>query len=256
MEELLSYQLTDQVKGQVIYPENPGYDQARKIWNGLFNKRPAMIVQCLSVEDVITTVNFARKNNMLVAIKGGGHNSAGTGSCDSGVMIDLSLLKKISINEKAMTVKVQGGCLWGEVDAALQQFGLAVPCGIISHTGVAGLTLGGGFGWISRKYGLTVDNLLSVEIVTADGRIVYANNSENQDLFWAVRGGGGNFGVVTEFEFSCAKIGTEVYSGAIVKKFEDLKAYVRFHREYVRKLPDEMTAWMVIRHAPPVPFIP
>jgi FAD/FMN-containing dehydrogenase len=256
METSASNGLKNKIKGAVIYPGDPSYDDTRKIWNGIFDKKPAMIARCISAEDVVAAVNFAKENNIVIAVKGGGHNSAGTGSCENGMMIDLSLLKEITVNQKDTTVKVQGGCLWAEVDTVLQQYGLAVPCGIISHTGVGGLTLGGGFGWISRKHGLTIDNLLSVELVTADGRIVFASEERNSDLFWAIRGGGGNFGIVTAFEFKCTKIGTTVYSGAIVKKFEDITAYMKFHREYVRKMPDEMTIWMVVRHAPPLPFIP
>ena len=256
METSTLHLLETQIKGDVIHPGDANYEDARKIWNGIFDKRPALIVRCLNTQDIVAVVNFARDNNISLAIKGGGHNSAGTGSCDGGIMMDLSLLKKVTVDANNKSVKVQGGCLWGEVDRATQLFGLAVPSGIISHTGVGGLTLGGGFGWISRKYGLTIDNLISAEIVTADGRIVKASGSENSELFWAIRGGGGNFGIVTEFEFKCAKIGTEVYSGAIVKKIDDLESYMKFHREYVRKMADEMTIWLVIRHAPPLPFIP
>lgn len=247
--------LKNKMRGLIVEPGDPTYDETRKIWNGMFDKRPAIIARCSAVSDVVAAVNFARENNITIAVKGGGHNSAGTGACENGLMIDLSLLKKITVDRKNKTANVQGGCLWGEVDAVLQQSGLAVPSGIISHTGVGGLTLGGGFGWISRKYGLTIDNLLSVELVTADGRVVHASEAENPDLYWAVRGGGGNFGIVTEFQFKCAEIGTMVYSGAIVKRIEDISSYIKFHREYVRKMPDEMTIWMVIRHAPPLPFI-
>jgi len=171
-------------------------------------------------------------------------------------MIDLSLMQEVDVDTNSSTVKVQGGCLLGKVDEATQRHGLAVSAGIISHTGAGGLTLGGGFGWISRKYGLTVDNLISAEIVTADGNIVRASSTENSDLFWGIRGGGGNFGIVTTFEFKAANIGTEVLSGPVVKKFEDLKEYMQFHREFVRTMPDEMTIWMVVRHAPPLPFLP
>jgi FAD/FMN-containing dehydrogenase len=171
------------------------------------------------------------------------------------MMIDLSLMQKVDVDPVSGTARVEGGCLLNRVDEATQKHGLAVPVGIVSHTGVGGLTLGGGFGWISRKYGLTIDNLLSVEMVTADGKIVQASESENPDLFWAVRGGGGNFGIVTTFLFRTARIGREVYCGPVVKRFEDLKSYIRFHREFVRSMPDEMTIWMIVRHAPPLPFI-
>jgi len=247
---------SQQLQGELIQPGDSAYDDARKLWNGMFDKRPALIARCATTEDVVHAVNFARQNELRLAIKGGGHNSAGTGSCEGGLLIELSRMNKVEVDEVAKTAKAQGGCLLSELDEATQKAGLAVPSGIISHTGIGGLALGGGYGWISRKYGLTVDNMLSVEMVTAAGQVVRASADENPELFWAVRGGGGNFGVVTEFEFQCAEIGAEFYSGIIVKPFEDLTAYLQFHREYVRKMPDEMTIWMVIRHAPPVPFIP
>jgi hypothetical protein len=247
--------LKSAIDGQVILPGDNSYDETRKIWNGMFDKKPGVIVQCLNPSDVAASVNFARENKMLVAIKGGGHNSAGTASCDDGMMIDLSLMQHVEVDPNNNTAKAQGGCLLGEVDKATQEHGLAVSSGIISHTGVGGLTLGGGMGWISRKHGFSVDNLLSAEVVTAAGDIVQASKDENPDLFWAIRGGGGNFGIVTSFEYQCADIGTEVYSGPIVKRFEDAKEYIKFHREFVRNMPDEMTVWMIIRHAPPLPFL-
>ena len=244
-----------QLKGEVILPDDSAYDEARSIWNGMFDKKPAIIARCLNASDVASSVNFARAHDLLIAVKGGGHNSAGNAVCDDGMVIDLSLMQKVDVDPESGTASVEGGCLLSAVDEATQEHGMAVSAGIISHTGVGGLTLGGGFGWISRKHGLSVDNLLSVELVTAEGEMVKASESENPDLFWAVRGGGGNFGIVTTFVFQAALIGTEVYSGPIVKKFEDLKSYIQFHREFVRTMPDEMTIWMVVRHAPPLPFI-
>jgi FAD/FMN-containing dehydrogenase len=249
-------ELKSKICGQLILPSDENYNEARKIWNGMFDKRPGIIVQCKNTSDIATSVNFARDNKLLIAVKGGGHNSAGTASCDDGMMIDLSLMQNIEVDSMGKTANVDGGCLLGSVDKATQEHGLAVSSGIISHTGVGGLTLGGGMGWISRKHGFSVDNLLSVEIVTAKGDIVQASENENPDLFWALKGGGGNFGIVSNFKFQCADIGTEVYSGPIVKRFEDAREYIRFHREFVRKMPDEMTVWMVIRHAPPLPFLP
>jgi FAD/FMN-containing dehydrogenase len=222
----------------------------------MFDKKPGVIVQCRNKYDVVSAVNFARENNLLLAVKGGGHNSAGTASCDDGMMIDLSLMQHVEVDTTKNSVKAEGGCLLSAVDKATQEHGLAVSSGIISHTGVGGLSLGGGFGWISRKHGLSVDNLISAELVTASGDVVEASKDKNADLFWALKGGGGNFGVVTNFEFQCADIGTEVYGGPIVKRFEDAKEYIQFHREYVRTMPDEMTIWMVLRHAPPLPFLP
>lgn len=248
--------LKSSLVGNVILPGDSSYDEARKIWNGMFDKRPGVIVQCKDTSDIAKAVNFARDNELLIAVKGGGHNSAGTAVCDDGMMIDLSLMQNVEVDPDTKTAKAEGGCLLGTVDKATQEHGLAVSSGIISHTGVGGLTLGGGFGWISRKHGLSVDNLLSAELVTADGNIVHASQRENQDLYWGLKGGGGNFGIVSKFEYQCAEIGTEVYAGPVVKRFEDAKEYIRFHREYVKTMPDEMTIWMVIRHAPPLPFIP
>ena len=247
--------LKSALSGDLILPHDDDYNEARQIWNGMFDKKPGVIVRCKNTSDVAKAVNFARENNFLVAVKGGGHNSAGTASCNDGMMIDLSLMQNVEIDTDNNTAKVEGGCLLGAVDKATQEHGLAVSSGIISHTGVGGLTLGGGMGWISRKHGFSVDNLLSAEVVLANGEIVYASKDENPDLFWAIRGGGGNFGIVTNFEFKCADIGTEVYSGPIVKRFDDAKEYIRFHREFVKTMPDEMTVWMVIRHAPPLPFL-
>lgn len=244
------------VAGNVILPGDAGYDESRAIWNGMFDKKPALIVRCTSTEDISQAVLFARKNQLLIAVKGGGHNSAGNAVCDDGIVIDLSLMQNVQVNAGTQTARVEGGCLLGKVDEVTQEHGLAVTAGIVSHTGAGGLTLGGGFGWISRKYGLTIDNLLSVELVTAEGQVVTASATENADLFWAVRGGGGNFGIVSSFEFQAANIGTEVYTGPIVKRFEDAADYFRFYREYVRTMPDEMTIWSVLRFAPPLPFIP
>lgn len=242
-------------RGQVLTAHDHGYETARKIWNGMFDRKPAMITRCIGTSDVIKALNFARENNIELSVKGGGHNSAGTAVSDNGIMIDLSRMRRVTVNEREKTARVDGGCLLGDVDYETQLYGLAVSAGIVSHTGVGGLTLGGGFGWISRRHGLTIDNLISAKVVTAEGEIVTASQKENPDLFWGIRGGGGNFGIVTSFEFKCAEIGTEVYSGMIVKDFENAQQYMRFHRDYVRELPDEMTVWMVARHAPPLPFL-
>ena len=249
-------ELKQDFTGELLSPGDTHYDEVRKVWNGMFDRRPAVIARCRSAADVVKAVNFARREKLVLAIKCGGHNSAGTGVCEGGVMVDLSLMNQVRVDAKAQTVMVEGGALWADVDKETTVHGWAVPAGVISHTGVGGLTLGGGFGWISRKHGLTVDNLLSAEVVTADGRIVTANDKENADLFWALRGGGGNFGVVTCFTFRAATIGKEVSAGLIVKRFEDAKSYIAFHREYVRTLPDEMTVWMIVRQAPSLPFLP
>ncbi len=244
-------------RGEVLLSGDDGYENARQIWNSMFDRRPAIIVRCIGTSDVLNAVNFARDNNLLIAVKGGGHNSAGNAVCDDGIMIDLSLMRRVNVYPKEKTVRVDGGALLGDMDYETQLYGLVVSGGgIVSHTGVGGLALGGGFGWISRKHGLAINNLISAEVVTADGKLLTASATENPDLFWGIRGGGGNFGIVTSFEFRCVELGPEVYSGLIVKKFEDAKVYMQFHREYVRGLPDEMTAWMVVRHAPPLPFLP
>jgi len=249
-------ELKSRFRGEVLLPADAGYDSARAIWNGIFDRRPAIIARCVGTGDVVNAVTFARDNRLLLAVKGGGHNSAGNAACDGGIMIDLSLMRRANVDPKKRTVRVDGGALLGDLDAETQLHGMAVSGGgIISHTGVGGLTLGGGFGWISRKHGLAIDNLVSAEVVTADGKIVTASADENPDLFYGIRGGGGNFGIVTSFEFKCVEIGSAVYSGLIVKKFEDTRTYMRFHRDYVRGLPDGFTAWMVVRHAPPLPFL-
>ncbi|NOQ45234.1 MAG: FAD-binding protein [Desulfobulbaceae bacterium] len=247
--------LRGKFRGMILLPDNHGYEAARRIWNGMVDRKPAIIARCIGTSDVINAVNFAREHNLLLSVKGGGHNSAGKAVCDDGMMIDLSLMRRVLVDKHSKTAMVDGGCLLGDVDYETQLHGLAVSAGIVSHTGVGGLTLGGGFGWISRKHGFTIDNLISAEVVTADGRLLTVSAEENPDLFWGIRGGGGNFGIITSFMVRCAAIGTEVFSGMLIKKFENAREYIRFHRDYVRKLPDEMTVWMVVRHAPPLPFL-
>jgi FAD/FMN-containing dehydrogenase len=243
------------VQGNLFVPGEKGYEEARRIWNGMIDKKPAAILQCQTSDDVKAGVKFARDHQLVLAIKSGGHNIAGNAVCDDGLVLDFSLMRKVIVNPENKTVTVEAGCLLSDLDQETQKYGLAVPGGIVSHTGVAGLTLGGGFGWISRKYGLSIDNLLSANIVTAKGEQITANSVENPDLFWGIRGGGGNFGVVTSFQFQCVPVGPKVYSGLVIQRFEDVKQYMQFHTEYVRTLPDEMTVWMVIRHAPPLPFL-
>ncbi|RMF30876.1 MAG: FAD-binding oxidoreductase, partial [Candidatus Nitrosothermus koennekii] len=253
--ELLIDEFRSTIRGDVLLSTDPGYEDARHIWNGMFDRKPLLIARCICTRDVINSVNFARDNNLLISVKGGGHNIAGNAICDDGLMIDLSLMRRVNVDKVNETVQVDGGALLGDLDSETQLYNLAVSGGgMISHTGVGGLTLGGGFGWISRKHGLAVDNLISAEIVTADGKLLTASKEENADLFWAIRGGGGNFGIVTSFKFRCVRL-DRVYSGLIVKKFENAKEYIKFHREYVRKLPDDMTTWLIIRHAPPLPFL-
>ena len=194
-------------RGDVVLPGDPAYDEVREIWNAMIDRTPALIARCASSEDVVQAVKFARQNDLLVSIRGGGHNIAGNAVCDDGLMIDLSLMKNVQVDPKARRATVDPGCILADFDAAAQAHGLATPLGINSTTGVAGLTLGGGFGWLSRKYGMTVDNLLSANVVLADGKQVRASETENADLFWGLRGGGGNFGIVTSFEFRSIPLG-------------------------------------------------
>jgi len=248
--------LRSKMSGSILLRDDKKYHESREIWNIMIDREPAIISQCQTTNDIIMNVKFARENNLLLSIKGGGHNVAGNSVCEGGMMLDLSPMKSVTLAKEKQTVRVESGCLLSDVDAETQKHGLAVSAGIVSHTGVAGLTLGGGFGWISRKYGLTVDNLLSAEVVTVDGELLQVSKNENSDLFWAICGGGGNFGIVSSFTYRCADIGTHVYSGMIIHDFNNAEEYLRFHREYVRTLPDEMTAWMIIRKAPALPFIP
>ena len=249
-------ELKSRFRGHLITPDDSHYDYARKIWNGMFDKRPSLIAQCVTTADVVSAVNFAREHGLLVAVRGGGHNSAGKAVCDDGIVIDLSLMRRVNVDPRKKTARVDGGALLGDVDSETQLHGLAVSAGVVSHTGVGGLSLGGGFGWLSRSHGLSVDNLISADVVTADGTLLHVSQDENEDLFWGIRGGGGNFGVVTSLEFKCAEIGTEVFSGVIVKAYENAHDYISFHQAYVQTLPDEMTVWLVVRKAPPLPFLP
>jgi FAD/FMN-containing dehydrogenase len=221
----------------------------------MIDKHPFLISRCRGVSDVIQSVNFARENKIILAIFGGGHNIAGSAVCDGGLMLDLSQMKSIRVDLENQTVRVEAGATLSDVDHETQAFGLAVPLGINSTTGVAGLTLGGGFGWLSRKYGLTIDNLISADVVLADGTFVNASKNENADLFWAIRGGGGNFGVVTSFEFQLHQVGPTVLAGLIIHPLEDAPKVLRFYRDFIEKTPDEFVCWFVLRKAPPLPFL-
>ena len=244
------------LRGTLRLPGEPGYDDARTIWNAMIDRRPAVIVRAAGAADVIRAVGFAREHRLLLSVRGGGHNIAGNAVCDDGLMLDLSPMKSVRVNPAARTARVEPGVTLGEFDREAQAFGLATPLGINSTTGVAGITLGGGFGWISRKYGLSVDNLLSVDLVTADGTYLQASDTENADLFWAVRGGGGNFAVATSFEFRLHPVGPEVLSGLIVHPFAQARELLEGYRRFVASAPDEVTAWVVLRKAPPLPFLP
>lgn len=242
--------------GKIFTNGDGGFDEARTIWNAMIDRRPAIIAQARGVDDVKRTVDFARENGLLLSVKGGGHNIAGNAVCEGGLMLDLSAMKSVQIDTEKQRAHVGPGALLADFDREAQAFGLATPLGINSTTGVAGLTLGGGFGWLSRKYGMTIDNLLSAELVTADGKTVRASASENADLFWGIRGGGGNFGIVTDFEFQLHPVGPNVLTGLIVFPLDQAKDVLRKYREAVKTMPDDLNVWVVLRKAPPLPFLP
>ncbi|HEX8029273.1 MAG TPA: FAD-binding oxidoreductase [Vicinamibacterales bacterium] len=244
-----------QFGGDVLTSGDSSYDEVRQIWNAMIDRKPGLIARCKTAADVVQAVAFARANNLLVSIRGGGHNIAGNAVCDDGIMIDMSLMKNVTVDLNTKRAKVEPGCTLGDFDKAVQVHGLATPVGINSTTGIAGLTLGGGFGWLSRKHGMTVDNLLSADVVTADGRQVRASETENADLFWGLRGGGGNFGVVTSFEFQLHPVGPNVLSGLIVYPFAEAKSVLTQFARFTETMPDELNVWMVTRQAPPLPFL-
>jgi FAD/FMN-containing dehydrogenase len=243
-------------RGEVLQPGDASYDDARKVWNGMIDKHPALIARCKTESDVVTTIQFASSHDLPVAVRGGGHNVAGFGTCEGGIVIDLSPMKGVQVDVKARTARAEGGLIWGDLDKATQEHGLATTGGLISTTGIAGFTLGGGIGWLMRKYGLALDNLLSVKMVTADGKRLTASEKENADLFWGVRGGGGNFGVVTEFMYRLHPVGPTVFGGALFHPVQKARDLLRFYREWVPTLPDELTTMIVFATAPPAPFIP
>jgi len=242
------------LRGAFCVPGEPGYEEARTLWNAMIDRRPAAVVRAASAADVMRTVRLASENRLLLAVRGGGHNIAGNAVCDGGLMLDLSLMKAIRVDPGARTARVEPGARLADLDRESQAFGLAVPVGINSTTGVAGLTLGGGFGWLSRKHGLTIDNLISADVVTAKGELLHASASANADLFWAIRGGGGNFGVVTSFEFKLHPVGP-VIAGLIVHPFANAKAVLDGYRKAVAAAPEDLCVWTVMRKAPPLPFL-
>ena len=248
--------LRDSIRGPVIDPDDEGYDAARAIWNGAIDRRPACVARCTGVADVVAAVRFARECDLLVAVRSGGHGVGGHALCDGGLVIDLSPMKGIRVDPAARTATAEAGVLWGELDRETQLHGLATVGGIVTHTGIAGLTLGGGIGWLMRKHGATVDNLLAADVVTAQGEIVTASEEENPDLFWAIRGGGGNFGIVTSFVYRLHPVGPIVLAGPIFHPFEHAREVLRVYRDFIAAAPDELTTIFELSVAPPLPFLP
>lgn len=248
-------QLKSSLRGELIQPQDAGYDAARKVYNGMIDRKPSLIVRCSDVADVVTAVKYARENNLLLAVRGGAHNGAGLGVCDGGMVVDLSRMRGIRVDPKSRTVRVDGGCTLGDLDHATHAFGLAVPGGIVSTTGVAGLTLGGGHGYLTRKFGLTIDNLLEVDVVLADGSLVTANAKENVDLYWGVRGGGGNFGVVTSFLFQAHPVST-VYAGPMMWTMDKAVEVMKWYREFIKNSPEELYGFPALLKVPPGPPFP
>ena len=235
--------------GNVVTPDSGEYDETRALWNAMIDKRPGLIVRCETTGDVVEAINFANEHDLLVSIRGAGHNIAGSASSNGGLMIDLSNMKSVKVDVENRTVRAEPGVTLGELDAETQKHGLVVPVGI------AGLTLGGGFGWLSRKHGMTIDNLRSAQLVTAAGKVVTASENENADLFWGLRGGGGNFGIVTSFEYEAHALPTDVLCGLVVHPAAASRDVLRFFRKFCASAPDELTVWAVMRKAPPLPFL-
>lgn len=248
-------QLRSRFGGEIIQPGDGAYESARRVYNGMIDKRPALIARCVDVADIMAAVEFGRENKMLTAIRGGGHNGGGLGTCDDGLVIDLTRMKGVRVDPAARTARVAGGCVWGEVDHATHAFGMATPSGFISTTGVAGLTLGGGIGHLTRAYGLSIDSLLSVDMVLADGSFIEASEKENSDVFWAVRGGGGNFGVVTSFQFRLHPVKT-VYAGPTFWPLEQTAEVMQAYRDFILKAPEEVNGFFAFLTIPPAPMFP
>src|SRR5262245_10914624 len=246
----------DGFRGQLISPDHADYNIARAVWNGAIDRRPRLIARCIGTADVVAAVRFARDHDLEIAIRGGGHNVAGTAVCDDGIVIDLSAMRGVRVDPVNRRAWVQGGALWGDVDHETQAHGLATTGGIVSHTGVGGLTLGGGVGWLMRKHGLTVDNLLAADVVTAGGERLRASEDEHPDLFWALRGGGGNFGVVTSFEFRLHSVGPTVLAGPLFWDASDAGEVLRFYRDFLRDAPDELGTVVRFGTAPPLAVVP
>lgn len=248
--------LRSKVKGRIVLPGDLSYDEVRKIWNAMIDRRPAVIMQCAEADDVTHAISFARENGLEISIRGAGHNIAGNALCDNGLTIDFSNMKNVRVDAAKRRAYVEPGATLADFDAAVQKHGLATPVGINSTTGISGLTLGGGFGWLTRKYGMTIDNLISADVITADGKKMRAIENENADLFWAIRGGGGNFGVVTRYEFKLYPVGTEILAGLLVFPFKQAKQVLTQYREFIESAPEDLSVWVVLRQSPPLPFLP
>jgi len=248
--------LRGKIKGQIVLPADSRYDEVRQLWNAMIERRPALIVRCAEADDVPHAVAFARAHGLELSIRGGGHNIAGNALCDDGLTIDFSTMRRVRVDAEQQRAYVEPGATLADFDGAAQAHGLATPVGVNSTTGIAGLTLGGGFGWLTRKYGLTIDNLASADVVTAEGERLRASEAEHADLFWALRGGGGNFAVVTRFEFNLHRVGPEVLAGLIVFPFAQAKQVLTQYRDFVASAPEELNVWALLRKAPPLPFLP
>lgn len=255
MDEISLLELKGSLRGNIITKEDASYDEARSVYNGMVNKYPLMIVSCRDVADVLAALKFGRTHKLNIAIRAGGHNAGGLGMCDNGLVIDLSSMRGLHVNVNENTIRVEAGCLLGDIDHAAQAFDMAVPSGIFSTTGISGLTLGGGLGHLSRAYGLSIDSLLEADVVLADGRLVTANEKTNPDLFWAIRGGGGNFGVIVSYLFKMHKAGT-VYGGPMLWHIHESEEILKFYRNYILKAPDEVYGYFAFLTVPPVPLFP
>jgi len=248
-------ELRAHLRGPLLTPRDPGYEDSRTVWNAMIDRRPALIARCLGIADVATCLSFARERNLSLSIKGGGHNVAGLATCDDGLLLDMSLMRGVWVDPRTRTARAQAGCLLGDVDRETQVHGLAAVLGFVSNTGIAGLTLGGGFGYLTRRSGWTSDNLLSVDVVTADGRALRASETENSDLFWGLRGGGGNFGVATSFEYRLDPVGPQIMAGAIAWHASEASRVLEIWRQLVNEAPPELTSPVVLRLAPPAPWL-
>ena len=254
--QALAKKLNAKLNGHVSYPGDARYEAARTVWNAMIDRHPAAVAHCTGAGDVTSAIQLARENGLEASIRGAGHNIAGTAVCDGGLMIDLSGMKDVRIDKGKRRAYVGPGATLADFDGAAQRHGLATPVGINSTTGISGLTLGGGFGWLTRKYGMTIDNLVAAEVVTADGKGVRASANENADLFWAIRGGGGNFGVVTQYEFRLHPVGPEIFAGLLVFPMAEAKQVLTQYRAFAASAPEELNVWVVLRQAPPLPFLP